>query len=162
MHGVGLTQAQQYLLSRCSVFPNAGCGDVVHMYVCLTACTDDLYIPCAVDTKDHSGNMVWVANTDVTLATVLSRTYSACQFAGGAYLSVPFFKNNDLGDNWTIKFNYQSTSVAGTRVLVSNSLCSGVSPSVEVTHKGKKVCVNLQTTGGPVTLCAANTVSMPW
>ncbi|XP_071104595.1 uncharacterized protein [Haliotis cracherodii] len=136
------------------------CG-ILTTVVSKPPCTGDLYIPCAVDTNDHSGNMVWVANTGVTLATVQGKTYSACRFAGGAYLSVPFFKNNDLGDNWTIKFNYQSTSVSGTRVLVSNSMCSGVSPSVEVTHTGKQVCVNLQTTGGPVSLCAANTGSPP-
>ncbi|XP_067654985.1 uncharacterized protein [Haliotis asinina] len=128
----------------------------------LPPCMDELYIPCAVDTNDHSGNWLWVANTDVTLATVPGRSFSACSFDGSADLSVPFFKNNDLGDNWTIKFNYRSqTGSTGNRVLVSNSVCDSISPTLEVIHSQDTVCVNIETNTNTFTLCSSNTGSPP-
>ncbi|XP_046580705.1 protein PIF-like [Haliotis rubra] len=122
------------------------------------ACTEELYLPCNVDISDHSGNWLWVANTNVTLATVPRRSYKACSFDGSADLSVPFFKNNDLGDNWTIRFNYRSqTGSTGVRVLVSNSVCNSISPTLEVTHAQDRVCVNIETNSNNFTLCSANT-----
>ena len=116
----------------------------VCVYVFVSACMPEVYIPFISNTRDMSGNQNFI-NGRVEVKN------GAGVFTGNNRLIIPRFTNLEHTATLVIKIKFTSaaTSSSAQRALVSNSDC-GTQPSILITEDNQNVYFSVGTSQNPL------------